>query len=151
MNEPSLLITLKVVVRLVRKCDMTVLDYVTVQALSKLKPFFDTRNSELLARLLLITSAVARAKADFYPKLQSLELSSKLPRYLADPDPTIRTKALNLIGNMCKHSGFFLEEFRKYGVPAAIVNTLSSAGGNQESLVFQAIFAFGNICSFAEQ
>lgn len=146
LNEATLTMTLKVVMRIIKKCDSKVLDFITVQALPKVIGYFDTRNSELLVRLLQIASVVARAKPDYYPKLQQLELSSKLCRYLTDPDVNTRIKALNLIGNLAKHNSYFLEEFKRFGVPAAIVGTLSSAGGNQESLVFQAIFAFGNIC-----
>lgn len=132
--------------RILKKCDPNVLDFVAVQALGKLKPYFETANIELLARLLQIASIVARAKPDFYPKLQQLELSGKLVRYLSDPDPNLRVKVLNLIGNMGKHNDFFIEEFKKNGIPAAIVGTLSSTTGNSEYLVHQAIFAFGNIC-----
>ncbi len=40
LNESSLLITLKVLMRILKKCDPSVLDFVAVQALAKLKPYF---------------------------------------------------------------------------------------------------------------
>jgi hypothetical protein len=72
----------------------------------------------------------------------------KLPIFLSDTDLRIRIKALNLIGNMAKYSNFFIDSFKEHKIPTAIIGTLSSAGGNHENLVYQAIFALGNICFF---
>ena len=130
LNEPSLQLTLRIVMKLLKKGEPSTLDFLAVQILPKLKVFFDTRNNEILSRLLYIVSTIARAKADFYPRIASLDFGSKFSRYLSDPDINIRVKALNLIGNMVKHNNYFFEDFKKNGVPAAIVGTLSSAGGN---------------------
>jgi len=40
LNESALLITLRVLMRILKKCDPNVLDFVAVQALTKLKPYF---------------------------------------------------------------------------------------------------------------
>lgn len=53
-----------------------------------------------------------------------------LGRYLADEDLKIRVKALNLVGNMVKHSSYFLNEFIKQNIISGIVGTLKGSGSS---------------------
>lgn len=70
-------------------------------------------------------SALARVKADFYGKIESLKVVELFTRYLTDSDERIRVKTLNLIGNMTKHSNFFISDFMKHNVIGSIVSTLN--------------------------
>jgi hypothetical protein len=133
LTEKSLVYTLKVVTRILKKCDSSVLDYIAVQGLVKLKPFLTTRNKELLSRLLQLISTLARAKPDFYPKIESLGIVELLIKYLADEDIGIKAKTLNLIGNMAKHSNFFMNEFMKHSIVNGITGTLSKGNGGSSN------------------
>lgn len=62
----------------------------------------------------------------------------------------IKIKALNLIGNMVRYENFFYADFTKNNILSAIVGTLSGGGSSCENVVFQAIFAIGNIAFFNE-
>jgi hypothetical protein len=91
-----------------KKCDSSIYDYIAVQGFVKLKPFLTTKNYDLLARLLHLLSTLARAKVDFYPKIESLGIVELMSRYLSEGDINIRVKAMNLVGNLTKHSNYFI-------------------------------------------
>jgi hypothetical protein len=45
LNEQTLLLTLKVIMRILKKCDTNVLDYLALQGLPKLMPYLQNRNT----------------------------------------------------------------------------------------------------------
>lgn len=61
------------------------MDFITVQALPKLKPFFTTKNVSLLERLIQLLTIIARAKQDYYAKLEVLGIVEFLPQWLCHP------------------------------------------------------------------
>ncbi|CAN0341907.1 unnamed protein product, partial [Ectocarpus sp. 8 AP-2014] len=66
---------------------------------------------------LVIASQLARSSADNYEGLRDAGVVASLGGLLSHGDPTVRAKACNLVGNLCRHSAFFyaaLQEVR-YG------------------------------------
>lgn len=65
----------------------------------------------LLTGALVIASQLARASVENYARLRAAGIDSSLRPLLAHPDPTVRAKACNLVGNLCRHSAFFYPSF----------------------------------------
>lgn len=76
-------------------------DLVSAGALSGTSP------APLVTSALVIASQLARASADNYARLRAAGVDSSLGPLLAHPDPTVRAKACNLVGNLCRYSAFF--------------------------------------------
>jgi fused-like protein len=52
-------------------------------------------------------SHIARLKLSYYPKLSQAGVLAFLKGKLESEDEAVLEKALNLLGNLCKHSTFF--------------------------------------------
>lgn len=64
-------------------------------------------SAALATGALVIASQLARASADNYARLRDAGVDTSLGALLAHADPTVRAKACNLVGNLCRHSSFF--------------------------------------------
>ena len=60
---------------------------------------------------------------------------------IAHKDAGIRAKVCNLIGNLCRHTGFFYEKLLKYGLIAAAIECCRDPDRNTRKF---ACFAVGN-------
>lgn len=116
--------------RFLKKPEGSTMDFIAVQALPRLKIFFATKNVALLERLIQLLTMIARVKQDYYPKLEVLGVVEYLPQWLSHSEVGIRVKTLNLIGNMAKYSNYFMAEFTRHGIAAAIIGTLNTSGNN---------------------
>lgn len=76
-------------------------DLASAEALSESSP------TALVTGALVVVSQLARASADNYAHLRATGVDASLPSLLAHADPGVRAKACNLVGNLCRHSGFF--------------------------------------------
>jgi fused len=61
----------------------------------------------LLVDALLILSNLARISAEFYEPLNNADFYFNLRALLAHTDAAVRYRACNLVGNLCRHSGYF--------------------------------------------
>lgn len=69
---------------------------------------------------LVIASQLARASPDNYDRLRAAGVDARLGGLLSHEDPTVRAKACNLVGNLCRHSAYFyaaLREGQRGGTP----------------------------------
>lgn len=84
-------------------------DLVSAGALSGTSP------PALVTGALVISSQLARASADNYARLRAVGVDASLPPLLGHSDPTVRAKACNLVGNLCRHSAYFYAAFLQNG------------------------------------
>ena len=63
-----------------------------------------------------LLSQIARHSKEVYEFIDSVDPYDDLKRLIGHPDPQVRSRILNLIGNMCRHSGFFYRKLQSYGI-----------------------------------
>lgn len=106
----------------------------------------DANPPAVLVDILLVVSQLARiskegtfntyeaiSKASIYPHIRKL-LSHAM-------DPGIRARACNLIGNMCRHSGFFYSALERHGLLQPLIDRCSDPDKSTRKF---ACFAIGN-------
>ena len=90
---------------------------------------------------LLATSQLARVSATNYPAIARADVCDATTRLLAHDDAGVRARSCNLLGNMCRHSGYFYDAFKTRGVLAALVDRCADPDRTTRKF---ACFAIGN-------
>ncbi len=91
---------------------------------------------------LLATAQLARLSAAHYPALASAaDPASSLPSLLTHPSPSVRARACNLVGNLCRHSPAFYPALRDGGLVPLLV---ACCGDPDPATRKFACFALGN-------
>ena len=81
----------------------------------------DPRNDAgVLVNALLMTSQMARLGADKYPAIKHSGACAGATALLEHADPGVRARACNLLGNVCRHSGYFYATFARLRVVASL-------------------------------
>lgn len=75
----------------------------------------------LIVDTLSLISQLARISKDFYENIHNADIYSPLKTLIVHEDSSIRAKVCNLIGNLCRHTGFFYEKLLKFGLIAAAI------------------------------
>ena len=76
----------------------------------------DTNPPAVLIGALLTTSQLARLHRDNYPPLAEAEPYPQLRQLLTHPEPAVRARVCNLLGNMCRHSAYFYSALDEHGL-----------------------------------
>jgi fused len=63
-----------------------------------------------------LLSQIARHSKEVYEHIDGIDPYEDIRRLMGHPDPQVRSRALNLIGNMCRHSGFFYAKLQAQGI-----------------------------------
>jgi len=106
------------------------------------KRLLDPRNdARVLVDALLATSQLARLGADKYPAIARAGAVAHAAALLAHGDPGVRARACNLLGNVCRHSGYFYEAFARARVVAKLAARCADADAATRKF---ACFALGN-------
>ncbi len=66
-------------------------------------------------------SLLARASKEFYDHIDSINPYNKISALLNHPDSQLRSKVLNLIGNLCRHSAYFYKNLEEFGILAQCI------------------------------
>eukprot|EP01028_Stygiella_incarcerata_P011468 TRINITY_DN649_c0_g1_i7.p1 TRINITY_DN649_c0_g1~~TRINITY_DN649_c0_g1_i7.p1 ORF type:complete len:745 (+),score=150.32 TRINITY_DN649_c0_g1_i7:75-2309(+) len=90
---------------------------------------------------LLIVSQLARIGPQFYEELHAADLYHEIEGLLAHEEPSVKGKACNLVGNMCRHSAFFYPHFKQSGV---LKNLMACLRDEDKTTQKFACFAVGN-------
>jgi serine/threonine protein kinase len=100
---------------------------------------------------LVIVSQLARTDERFYLPIHESNIYSAIWNLLAHADPAVRSKACNLVGNLCRYSDFFYSRIGSAlpeavpNAPATIVDRLIDRCGDSDSPTRKfACFAVGN-------
>jgi fused len=86
-------------------------------------------------------SQLARINKDFYEPIHNANIYNDLKVLITHSDANIRAKVCNLIGNLCRHTGFFYEKLLKYGLIGAAIECCRDVDKNTRKF---ACFAVGN-------
>ncbi len=78
--------------------------------------FHEENSIGVVVDTLLIISQLARSSSENYEKLHQADLYAVWYRLLEHPDPNVRAKMCNLLGNLCKHSAYFYTPLKKYDI-----------------------------------
>jgi fused len=95
----------------------------------------------VLIEALLIYSHLARLNKDFYPALGQAGIAAQLRALLHHPEASVRAKACNMIGNMCKHSDYFYGALLDGGLLDSLIQLCSDTDRTTRKF---ACFAIGN-------
>lgn len=63
-----------------------------------------------------LLSQISRHSKDVYEYIDSIEPYEDIKKLILHNDPQIRSRVLNLIGNMCRHSGYFYKKLNLHGI-----------------------------------
>ncbi len=63
-----------------------------------------------------LLSQIAKHSKEVYEFIDSIEPFDDLKRLIIHQNPEIRSRILNLIGNMCRHSGYFYKKLNQHGL-----------------------------------
>ncbi|KAL6765063.1 armadillo-type protein [Haematococcus lacustris] len=105
----------------------------------------DTNPSAMLVDVLLVISQLARLPArDSFNPYESISKAAIYPnikKLLAHPDPSVRARVCNLLGNMCRHSAYFYSALERQGLVGPLIDRCSDADKSTRKF---ACFAIGN-------
>ena len=106
------------------------------------KRLLDPRgDARVLVDALLMTSQLARLSADKYPAIARAGACAGATVLLEHADPGVRARACNLLGNVCRHSGYFYGTFAKLRVVRALAARCADPDPTTRKF---ACFALGN-------
>ena len=84
---------------------------------------------------------MARISKDFYENIHSANIYTDLKNLIVHTDASIRAKVCNLIGNLCRHTGYFYEKLLNFGLISAAIECCRDPDRNTRKF---ACFAVGN-------
>ena len=90
---------------------------------------------------LLAVSQLARLGAEHYPAIKRADAVGLVAPLLSHRDAGVRARACNALGNMCRHSGFFYDDFADRG---ALTGLIERCGDSDRTTRKFACFAIGN-------
>lgn len=61
-------------------------------------------------------SQIARHSKELYDFIDAIDPYEDLRRLVSHADPQVRSRVLNLIGNLCRHSCFFYKKLQATGI-----------------------------------
>ena len=97
----------------------------------------------MLVDVLLILSQLARMpEGKYYPQLKRGDFLGDIGELLEHANANVRSKACNLLGNVCRHSAYFYASLR--GAPGVIPALISRCGDEDSDTRKFACFAIGN-------
>ncbi len=127
LNSEHIAIAVSLLSRLVFNSDTDrnfAQQYVNAGGLSVIKKYhlLDPENQvNLIIDTLSLISQLARLSKDFYDFIHKATLYSELRVLIQNSDAGIRAKVCNLIGNLCRHTGFFYDKLQKSGLIASAI------------------------------
>mmetsp|Transcript_3462 Transcript_3462/g.2457 ORF Transcript_3462/g.2457 Transcript_3462/m.2457 type:complete len:126 (-) Transcript_3462:384-761(-) len=95
----------------------------------------------MIVDTLSLISQLARISKDYYEPIHTANIYPELKTLISHKDATIRAKVCNLIGNLCRHTGFFYEKLLKFGLIQAAIECCRDPDKNTRKF---ACFAVGN-------
>lgn len=81
----------------------------------------------VLVDALLTVSQLARISRDNYDPIARAGLYPPIRRLLVHPDAGVRARVCNLVGNMCRHSGFFYSALERHGLLVPLIDRCGQA------------------------
>lgn len=94
-----------------------------------------------LAGGISVISLVARHSPDYYQPLAHIDICSKLKPLLLHSEAGVRSRACNLVGNLCRHRATFYPFLEKYGILPMLIESCKDQDRNTRKF---ACFAIGN-------
>ena len=95
----------------------------------------------VLVDSLLAVSQLARLSQRHYPAIARAGVCDRVGRLLTHDDPGVRARTCNLLGNMCRHSGYFYERIARRGVLNSLIDRCEDVDRTTRKF---ACFAIGN-------
>ena len=105
------------------------------------KKILSDRTPHVVTDWLLLIMHLARGNKENYPLLDAANVLEPMTRLLDHSDPTVRSRACNAIGNVCRHNNFFYEQFRELGT---VEKLIERCGDKDRTTRKFATFAIGN-------
>lgn len=109
--------------------------------ISKYKLLNEDNNSMLIIDTLSLISQLARISKDFYQNIHDANIYNELKVLIVHKDAGIRSKVCNLIGNLCRHTGFFYEKLLNFKLIQLAIECCRDQDRNTRKF---ACFAVGN-------
>ena len=100
-----------------------------------------TNDVSVLVDSLLLTSQLARLGADKYPAIANAGACVLARGLLVHENAGVRARACNLLGNVCRHSGYFYETFRQLDIVSSLAERCADLDATTRKF---ACFALGN-------
>jgi len=91
---------------------------------------------------LLVLSQLARASKDSYAHIDSAELYPELRALLAHSDAAVRSKACNLVGNLCRHSAQCCPALLRHAILQNLLPRLSDTDKQTRKFACFAVVSF---------
>ncbi|KAF2076348.1 hypothetical protein CYY_002354 [Polysphondylium violaceum] len=107
----------------------------------------EKNSSILLVDSLIILSQLARVSDENYKAIHKADIYHFLKKLLNHPDPNVRSKTCNLIGNLFKFNDYFYQPIRKNGILPLLVSRCSDPDPNTRKF---ASFALGNAAFYSD-
>ncbi|GAX79537.1 hypothetical protein CEUSTIGMA_g6978.t1 [Chlamydomonas eustigma] len=104
----------------------------------------DSLPASVLIDVLLVVSQLARISKESFNTYEAISKAGVYPhirKLLSHPDPGVRARVCNLIGNMCRHSAFFYSALDRHGLIQPLIDRCSDPDKSTRKF---ACFAIGN-------
>lgn len=104
----------------------------------------ESNPSPVLIDILLVVSQLARISKDSFNTYEPIAKASIYPnirKLLSHPDPGVRARVCNLVGNMCRHSYYFYQALDRHGLIQPLIDRCQDNDKNTRKF---ACFAIGN-------
>eukprot|EP00455_Lapot_gusevi_P018245 TRINITY_DN19924_c0_g2_i3.p1 TRINITY_DN19924_c0_g2~~TRINITY_DN19924_c0_g2_i3.p1 ORF type:complete len:357 (+),score=44.27 TRINITY_DN19924_c0_g2_i3:174-1244(+) len=101
----------------------------------------ETHSPAILVDVLLILSQLARLSKEYYEAMGQSGFLPAVRPLLTHPDPNVRAKACNLLGNLSRHSAYFYPLLLEHDVLLPLLQCCGDSDSNTRKF---ACFALGN-------
>lgn len=88
---------------------------------SKYRLLSRENSPSLIVDTLSLISQLARISKEFYEPIHNANIYGDLSTLISHDDAGIRAKVCNLIGNLCRHTGYFYEKLLKHRLIEAAI------------------------------
>ena len=109
--------------------------------MNKYRLLHEENSITLIVDSLSLISQLARISREFYEAIHNANVYNDLKALIIHEDAGIRAKVCNLIGNLCRHTGYFYEKLLKFGLVSAAIECCRDPDRNTRKF---ACFAVGN-------
>ncbi len=98
-------------------------------------------NAQIVVDWLVTLTQLARMSARNYAIIDDADVTQIITELLDHPDPNVRARACNTLGNVCRHDAYFYDEFREFKTLEKLIERCSDSDRTTRKF---AAFAIGN-------
>ena len=99
----------------------------------------DFTQQDMIYDVLVTLSSLCRKADSVYPAISKLNILYILKSLIDNCDSTIKSRACNLLGNMCRHSDYFYDSIKNANLAESLIKCCYDEDNNTRKFAYFAL------------